>query len=249
MITLVKAEVLRLTRSMRWVAVIAVVMCAVWAVLQVVVFIKPETVNERAVDSAYSMSQQGYMFVMILGILLVTSEYRHRTITWAFLVTPRRGRVITAKLVASSVIGLVVGVAAVLVTGPLVAILLSAYDYPVWTANVPAVVLGSVLSTGLWCLFGAGVGALIRNMVAAITVAFVWVFYAEWALVMMVPAVGRWTPTGVGKAASGWNRDALGSIAPAGDLVPMWAGAVLMVGYAVTAAVAARLITVRRDVT
>ncbi|ONI84138.1 hypothetical protein ALI144C_15730 [Actinosynnema sp. ALI-1.44] len=244
-----KAEVLRLTRSMRWVAVIAVVMCAVWAVLQVVVFIKPETVNERAVDSAYSMSQQGYMFVMILGILLVTSEYRHRTITWAFLVTPRRGRVITAKLVASSVIGLVVGVAAVLVTGPLVAILLSAYDYPVWTANVPAVVLGSVLSTGLWCLFGAGVGALIRNMVAAITVAFVWVFYAEWALVMMVPAVGRWTPTGVGKAASGWNRDALGSIAPAGDLVPMWAGAVLMVGYAVTAAVAARLITVRRDVT
>ncbi|ALG08828.1 ABC transporter permease subunit [Kibdelosporangium phytohabitans] len=249
MITLVKAEFLRITRSMRWVAAIAVMACALWAVLQVVLFIKPETVDERAVESAYSMAQQGYMFVMILGILLVTSEYRHRTITWAFLVTPRRGRVITAKLVASSAIGLAVGLLAALVTGPLVAILLSAYDYPVWTPDIPAVLLGSVLSTGLWCLFGAGAGALIRNMVAAITVAFVWVFYAEWALVMLVPAVGRWTPTGVGKAASGWNRDALGAFAPAGDLLPVWAGALLMIGYAVAAAVAARLITVRRDVT
>nr|WP_042191740.1 ABC transporter permease subunit [Kibdelosporangium sp. MJ126-NF4]CEL20259.1 Putative ABC transport system membrane protein [Kibdelosporangium sp. MJ126-NF4]CTQ97485.1 Putative ABC transport system membrane protein [Kibdelosporangium sp. MJ126-NF4] len=249
MIALVKAEMLRITRSMRLLAALAVVLCAAWVVLQVVVFIKPETVNGRAVESAYSMAQQGYVFALILGVIVVASEYRHRTITWAFLVTPRRGLVITAKLLSSSVIGLAVGLAAVVVTAPLTAILLSAYDYPVWTANVPLVLLGSVVSTALWCLFGAALGALIRNMVAAITVAFLWVFYAEWALVMLVPAVGRWTPTGVGKAASGWNRDALGSFAPAGDLLPMWAGALLMIGYAVVAAVAARVISVRRDVT
>ncbi|RSM86587.1 hypothetical protein DMH04_13145 [Kibdelosporangium aridum] len=250
MIDLVSAELRRMTRSMWLVAAIAVVTCVGWGVLQVVVFIRPETVNERLVDGAYSMAQQGYVFAMIIGIIVVASEYRHRTITWAFLVTPKRGHVITAKLLTSTVIGLVLGVAAAAVTTPVVAILLSAYDYPVWTPDVPWVVLGSVVSTALWCLLGAGLGALIRNMVAAITIAFVWFFYIEWALVMMVPAVGKWTPTGVGKAVSGWTRDALSS-GPfaAGDLLPVWAGGLLMIGYAIAAAVAARLLSVRRDVT
>ncbi|CAM3896494.1 ABC transporter permease subunit [Kibdelosporangium persicum] len=250
MTNLIRAELLRVTRSMWLVAAIAVVACVGWGVLQVVVFMTPETVNERSVNSAYSMAQQGYVFAMILGIIVVTGEYRHHTITWAFLVTPRRGHVITAKLLASGVIGLALGVAAALVTSPVAAALLSFYDYPVWTPDVPFVLLGSVVSTVLWCLFGAALGALVRNMVAAITAAFVWFFYLEWALVMLVPAVGRWTPTGAGKAVSGWTRDALSS-GPfaAGDLLPMWAGGLLMISYAVTAAVAARLINVRRDVT
>ncbi|SMC58715.1 ABC transporter permease subunit [Kibdelosporangium aridum] len=248
MINLVRAELQRLTRSTWLLAAISVVACIGWAIVQVVVFMTPETANERSVNAAYSMAQQGYMFVMIIGIIVVTSEYRHRTITWALLVTPRRGHVITAKLLASSLIGFVLGVAAAAVTTPAVAILLSGYEYPVWTPDVPGVLLGSIVSVALWCLLGAAVGALIRNMVAAITIAFVWVFYIEWALVMMVPDVGRWTPTGVAKAVSGWTRDGLSSFAT-GDLLPVWAGGLLMIGYAVTAAVAARLISVRRDVT
>jgi ABC-2 type transport system permease protein len=255
MINLVKAELQKAiaTRSMWLLAGIGVFICVVWAVVQVVVFIKPGLPPEaldRAVDATYSMSQQGYVFAMILGIVLVASEYRHKTVTWTFLVTPRRGLVITTKLLSASVIGLVVGVAAVVVTGPVAALLLALYDYPVVTGNTPVVLLGSVASTALWSLFGAALGALIRNMVAAITFAFVWFFYAEWLLVMMVPAVGRWTPTGVGKAVSGWTRDGLAS-GPfaAGDLLPMWAGGLLMVAYAMTAAVAARLISVRRDIT
>jgi ABC-2 type transport system permease protein len=250
MINLVRAELQRLTRSMWLLAAISVVASIGWAVLQVVVFMTPQTVTERSVNAAYSMAQQGYVFALIIGIIVVASEYRHRTITWALLVTPRRGHVITAKLLASTVIGLLLGVGAAAVTTPVVAILLSAYDYPVWTQDVPWVLLGSIVSVALWCLLGAAVGALIRNMVAAITVAFVWVFYIEWALVMLVPDVGRWTPTGAGKAVSGWTRDALSS-GPfaAGDLLPVWAGGLLMIGYAVAAAVAARLISVRRDVT
>jgi ABC-2 type transport system permease protein len=255
MINLVKAELRKAmaARSMWVLAAIAVLICVPWTVLQVIVFMKPGASPEaltRAVDATYSMSQQGYVLAMILGIVLVTSEYRHKTVTWTFLVTPRRGLVITTKLLSASVIGLIVGVVSVVVTGPLAAVLLSAHDYPVTTGNTAVVLLGSVFSTALWSLFGAALGALIRNMVAAITFAFVWFFYAEWLLVMMVPAVGRWTPTGVGKAASGWTRDGLAS-GPfaAGDLLPVWAGGLLMIAYALTAAVAARLISVRRDIT
>jgi hypothetical protein len=101
-------------------------------------------------------------------------------------------------------------------------------------------------------VFGAALGALIRNQVAAITVAFVWFLYAEWFLIMLVPSVGRWVPTGAAKAVSGWSRDGMvgfdGKPVP-GDLLPVWAGGLVFLGYTLAAAVAARLISVRRDVT
>jgi ABC-2 type transport system permease protein len=241
---LIRAELLkaRATRSVWALAGVSVAFCVAWAALDVFVFLT----SGGTVEDAYAMAQQGYLFAMILGILLTAGEYRHQTITWAFLVTPRRGHVITAKLAASAVIGALLGIAAVVVTTPVTAILLSTTDFPVFTAGVPGVLLGSVLSTALWGVFGAALGLLVRNQVAATTAAFVWFFYAEWALVMLVPAVGRWTPTGVSKAIVGYNRAGLPT---PGDLLPIWAGVTVFLAYSVIAAAAARLISVRRDVT
>lgn len=90
----------RATRAIWAMVGIALASCVAWTVVQVLVFMaddRPEAV-ERSVESAYSMAQQGYVFVMILGIILIASEYRHRTVTWTFLATPKRGKVITAKL-------------------------------------------------------------------------------------------------------------------------------------------------------
>ncbi|MPZ79530.1 MAG: hypothetical protein GEV28_03660 [Actinophytocola sp.] len=85
---------------------------------------------------------------------------------------------------------------------------------------------------------------MLRNQVAAVVVAFGWFFYAEWALVMLVPAVGRWTPTGAAKAVSGWTP-----IDIAGPLPPMWAGGLVFLGYTVVAAAVAGRVSIRRDVT
>jgi hypothetical protein len=65
-------------------------------------------------------------------------------------------------------------------------------------------------------------------------------------LVSVVPAVGRWTPTGAAKAFSGWTRDAM---PVAGNLLPMWAGGLLFLAYAGAAGALALATTVRRDVT
>ena len=43
----------------------------------------------------------GLLLVCLLGIVIVTSEFHHRTATTTFLVTPTRGAVIRAKLVTS----------------------------------------------------------------------------------------------------------------------------------------------------
>ena len=240
---LVAAELLKVrgTRSMTAVAALAVVSCVAWAVVDVLAFDV-----QGGPENAYSMAQQGYLFALILGILVTAGEYRHRTVAWVLLVTPRRGRVITAKLGACAVLGVLVGAAAVAVTAPVTAVLLAITDRPMWTPGVPAVLAGCVLSTTLWCVFGAALGLLVRNQTAAIVTAFVWFFYAEWFLVMLAPGLGRWTPTGASKAVAGWDRAGL---PVAGELLPSWAGGLVFLAYTLAAAGASRLVTIRRDVT
>ena len=235
----------RATRSVWWLGAVGVLSSVAWAVVDVLVWLGDRP-DDRAIEGAYSMAQQGYLFVMIIGVLLVAGEYRHQTITWALLVSPRRSRVVVAKLATCGIVGLIVGLAAAVVTAATTVVLLAAGGHPVFTAGVPLALLGSVASTALWTVFGGALGALVRNQTAAVVVAFVWFFYAEWFLVMMVPAVGRWTPTGAAKAVSGWTRDAM---PVAGDLLPMWAGGLVFLAYAAVAAVLAGVTTTRRDVT
>lgn len=229
----------RSTRSVWWLSVAAVAFCLMWTVLDVTLWLGDRT--DRDVEAAYSMASQGYLFTMIVGVLLVAGEYRHRTVTWALLVAPRRHRVVAAKLVTCGIVGLIVGLAAAVVASVTVYAATGSF-----TAGVPLALLGSVVSTALWTVFGGALGALIRHQLATVVVAFLWSFYGEWLLVMLVPAVGRWTPTGAAKAVSGWTRDAM---PVTGDLLPMWAGGLVFLAYALVAAVLAILTTVRRDIT
>src|SRR4029079_9985981 len=48
-------------------------------------------------------------FVLVLGILSITSEFRHGTITPSLRVAPDRVRLVLAKLGASVLVGLVLG--------------------------------------------------------------------------------------------------------------------------------------------
>ncbi len=71
----------------------------------------------EAIRTVYATSafQGAYIFAMILGITGMTGEYRYQTITPTFLATPRRARVVLAKMVAHLGVGLGYGVVCVLV--------------------------------------------------------------------------------------------------------------------------------------
>lgn len=244
---LVRAELakLRTVRSSWVLAALAVAACIAWTAVAAAVFdtdpAQAAASPEQRLVNIYLMAQQGYVFVLILGALGMTGEYRHQTITWAFLVTPARGRVLVAKAAAHLVAGLLIGLAAAVATAVCAAVLLAAAGRDVLAPQVPFVLLGSVLSTAAYGLLGLAVGALVRNQAAAVAVCFGWFFYAEFLLLWFLPPVGRWLPSGAAKAVVGWQPGTL-------DLLPVWAGAALLAGYVVLIGAAARLVTLRRDV-
>jgi hypothetical protein len=196
----------------------------------------------RAVASASG----GNIVVLVLGILLLTQEFRFGTATPSFLVTPRRGRVLTAKLAAVSITGLAFAAISVVVAVAVSVALLAVRDDPVrWTSSVWEVLLGVGLVMLLYGPIGVAVGALVRNQIAAVVGALAWTFIVEQLLVALLPEVGRWTPGGASAAVL-----QLGDLATTqGDLLPVWAGALLLVAYAVVLSVVAARLTLRRDLT
>ena len=49
----------------------------------------------------FSVGTQAALFATLIGVMAITSEFRHGTIRSTFVVTPHRGRVIAAKVVSS----------------------------------------------------------------------------------------------------------------------------------------------------
>ena len=60
------------------------------------------------------------LVLLVLGTLAATGEFQHRTAVTTYLITPRRGRVLAAKLIAHAIVGALVSAVLVAVTFPIV---------------------------------------------------------------------------------------------------------------------------------
>ena len=92
-------------------------------------------------------------------------------------------------------------------------------------------------------LLGVGVAALVRNQVAAVTGALLWFLMVEGVMpaVLRAPTLPKWLPGGA--------TAALTYPFPSDQFLPMWAGGLLLAGYALVLAAIGSRVTVRRDVT
>ena len=183
----------------------------------------------------------GALFAGLVGAMSITGEIRHGTIRPTFLITPRRGRVIAAKIVAGALVGTVFGLAAVGVALAVGSAALAARGIPsaLDGGDYTLMPVGGVAAAALWAPLGLGLAAVLRNQVATLVVIFLWLFFIENLLIDFVPGVGKFAPGAAAAAMTGLDPETL--LAPA-------VGALLLSLYAVAAAAAGALATLRRDV-
>lgn len=192
----------------------------------------------------------GYLMPLIMGVILICGEFRHKTITPTLLVCPRRSRVLAAKAVVAAGVGLAMGLLFTILAAALGAILIAARGYPVKIGadGIPRMLVLMVLGLGVWAVFGLGFGSLLKNQTAAVLTALGLVTIVEGLLELFL----RWAHLGwVAKVLPSAASNAIvqPSSIKIANLLPWWGGALALLAWGVLAAALGAVFTMRRDVT
>ena len=189
------------------------------------------------------------MVLLVFGILGMTNEYRHRTITYAYLVTPRRWQVMAVKLAVYAL----VGIATMLFTVVLVYIVtrIGASLRGVEIDATDGATLGDytrqIVVAGLITAFGVALGALFRAQVLTVAGTLLWALVVEILIGAFKPAVGGWLPFTVFNQVSAVSMGA--DPGTAGATLSRPQAFIVSLVYIAIVSVAAIFISLRRDVT
>lgn len=164
------------TRAGRWLVIITgglALLAQVIALIVLAVQDEPVTFGDFVATFAFVSS----IFLPVLGIMLVTSEWSQRTAMVTFSLEPRRSRVILAKLVAGLALTLFT-IAFALVTGAICNVIFGLVQGGAdWTFGWSGF-FGFLITQTLSMLGGFALAALVLNTPAAIVLFFVY----KWVL-------------------------------------------------------------------
>jgi ABC-2 type transport system permease protein len=210
--------------------------------------------GEESARVIYSLTSPiGYVFPLIVGSLLFTGEFRHKTITASLLAQPNRSILMAAKLVAALIVGLVYGVIGTASTVAGAAPMLAwRGDGAYLDSRSVLVLLGmSVLVMAIWAVLGTAIGSVLTNQVAAIIVILAFTQFVE---PIARVALGAWDATSeVAKYLPGAAADAMLGASffaqdTSTDLLSRGVGAAVLLAYVLVFVLVGRFVTLRRDV-
>jgi ABC-2 type transport system permease protein len=205
---------------------------------------------DRAADSFIpdlaGLATLSALIALVLGIVVVTGEFRHGTITPTFLATPHRERVLGAKLVFA-LLGAVALVVLALVVIAALALpwLLVLGDSITLDAEVAKqagrALLGAVLYAGL----GVAVGAAVHGQVAALIGTLIWIFVVETLVSALLGVLDL-------DEVSGYLPNAAISVVlgdASAELLSFWPSVLVALGWIAAVGAFGLVRTMRRDVT
>ncbi len=212
-------------------------------------FSGPFAGTDAEVAAAVDQVGSNSVIILIVAILLVTTEFRHGTIGRTLQLTPSRTRVLTAKTITGAAYAVAFFLTSLVIVAVVVAIGAAVKDVPI---GVGSETLGALwqgpVGLILNAAFGVAIGALLRSQVVTITVTLVWLFVAEQLVAGLLPEVGRWMPFQALNAL--FLSDEVLAQVPEGQLMPLDAGVALAVflAYVTVAVVAAGILLRTREV-
>jgi ABC-2 type transport system permease protein len=248
MIAQLRAELLkqRTTRTsallLAWLVVLVVLVVALHVLSFSVADLERESNQMKILGLGTSI---GALFAALLGALSITGEFRTGTIRPTLLVTPRRRRVVGAKIGASMLAGAGIGLLAEALTACAEAAGLAARGIHIELGADDYVQLlaGGALAAALFAAIGVSAGTIVRNQVATVVGLCVWLLFLEPLLLGDVPSVAKYAPEASAGAIAGAIQSQI-----ADSLIAPGLGAVLLAAYTALAAAAGSLLITSRDV-
>jgi ABC-2 type transport system permease protein len=172
------------------------------------------------------------VLMLVLGVLIVTTEFRHGTSSSTFLASPKRYPALLAKLGASLLVGLLAGLAFVVVNGGLALSLVSGRggNLP-GSSDLASVYAGVVASFAILSAFGFGVGAIVRNQVGAIIAAIAFFFILSPLPELLPGSIGEYFPAqAVGALHGHVEGDGTLTQITGGLVLTAWAAGLVAIG-------------------
>jgi hypothetical protein len=197
--------------------------------------------NKQVFDLAIG-SHLSTVLMFSLGALLSTNEYRHGTANSTFVITPKRERVVAAKLLVGLVIGIAGALLYIAVNAGIGLSLLSNRGVKVDADAAVNAYVGIGLGLVLCCVFGVALGAVLRNQILAVVAGLVVILLAGTFALIIGSHVGRYFP---GESLLGLQ----GSPEGKGIVLSQTAGGLVFAGYCAVLAVAGMVLSRVREIT
>ena len=243
MIAQLRAELLKIatTRTTAALGLGAVAIVLLLSLLTGLLMPLESIVQEDNQRSVLTSGHAATLFAVLIGVMLVTSEFRHGTIRPTLLYEPRRPLVIVAKAIAGLVAGLVLGVVTELLAIVVGVVVIDArgVERVLGNDDIARFAFGGVVMIALWSTIGVAVGALVRHQVGAIVGLLAYLFVVENLVFALAPSVGRYLPGEAAQAVAGETAD---------RLLATTAGAAVLIAYALVLTAAGAAMTSIRDV-
>jgi len=172
------------------------------------------------------------LLLLALGVLSTAGEWTHRTVQTTFLLVPQRGRVMVTKGVAVALLGAVLAALSTAAAAAVLALTLGS----ALTWGGAAMAMGTVVAAGAaFAVIGAGVGAAVANVPAALTALYLVLLGAMPVVSTVKPVIAAHIdPNGAILAlAQGQDRGTASGV---------------LIGWVVVSTVAGTLLTRRRQV-
>lgn len=258
---LLKAEFMKLAYQRRtWGLFAAAIFLSVlstsltpWALSRIKnVVIMPLSLSS-SVDGVYSKSLGAYIMSLVIGIVIMSSEFQHHTAIATFLAAPKRISVLVAKLIAAAIWGALINLVATgfgMISGKI------ALGFFKNVAQPDSYIFGdylasAVLTGAVLAVVGVAIGTLIRNQNAAISVGLVFFLVVDRILGLVWTEGGKYLATGLITAMMQLHINikspALGLGINSADYLDPWPAAGLMLAYGIVFALVS-LITLSRDI-